>query len=121
MPRGVRQGNAVEVKVAKMLEAEGWIVGSRRHTGGAGDLLAVRRFYAKSDPFGNVTDQDAPFHEVRLIEVKATTQVPWRSTFGPVVRQAMIEAAEKIGACPWLVWWPPRGELKWISASDWPT
>jgi Holliday junction resolvase-like predicted endonuclease len=36
-----RVGNSAEVFVAKWLEERGWVVGSRRHIGGAGDLLAV--------------------------------------------------------------------------------
>jgi hypothetical protein len=36
-----RRGNEAERFVCKDLEAKGWLVGSRRHTKGAGDHLAV--------------------------------------------------------------------------------
>lgn len=36
------RGNAAERFIAHWLEDRGWLVGSRRHIGGAGDLLAVR-------------------------------------------------------------------------------
>ena len=103
-------GNARELKVMALLASEGWLCGSRRHIGGAGDILAVRQLegYYIATP------------EALLIEVKATAEIPWRSTFGPADRQAMVETAKKYAADPWLYWWPPRGKLQRIHASDWP-
>lgn len=109
-PRSPRYGNAREVKVAQEMERDGWLVGSRRHMGGAGDLLAVKVWRQKYVP-----DE----HEVRLIEVKGNSGGPYMN-FRVEDREAMIETAREVGAEPWLAWWPPGGELQWIPAADWP-
>jgi len=103
-------GNARELKVMAVLAEEGWLCASRRHIGGAGDILAIRH-----------SDVEL-IHDcwAILVEVKATAEVPWRSTFGPADRQALVETAEKYGAVPWLYWWPPRGKLLRIPAEDFP-
>jgi Holliday junction resolvase len=105
-------GNQRELRVMDVLAEEGWLCASRRHIGGAGDVLAVRSF---DDPgsargFGN---------DVRLIEVKSTTRSPWVS-FGPKDRQELVDTAISFGAEPWLAWWPPRGKLRWIAPSEFP-
>jgi len=105
-------GNARELRVMDVLAEEGWLCGSRRHIGGAGDILAVRTG-------GTNTGLPGRFQEVRLIEVKSTTRSPWVN-FLPADRQAMVETAAKYGAEPWLYWWPPRRDLQRIPASDWP-
>lgn len=109
-------GNARELKVMAVLAEEGWLCASRRHIGGAGDILAVRGRYVEMRGVEYGWD-----HYVLLIEVKSTARVPWQASgFGPADRQAMVETAEKYGAEPWLYWWPPRGNLQRIPASDWP-
>lgn len=94
-----------ERRIATALERDGWVVGSRRHIGGAGDLLAVRHWRR--------------IFTVRLIEVKST-RTPW-SHFQPADRQAMLDLAEKIDSEPWLYWWP-KGQGTWqeIHSDDWP-
>lgn len=104
-----RKGNSGELYVAECLEAEGWIVASRRHIGGAGDLLAVHPATAS----------------ILLIEVKARKR-PYDG-FRPADRAAM--AATPL---------PPRGErylanvrgtkrgakdnrsIEWTHEADWP-
>jgi len=103
-------GNARELKVMDLLATEGWLCGSRRHIGGAGDILAVRC------PWPSVASE---IKQVQLIEVKSTTRSPWVN-FGQADRQAMVETAAKHGAEPWLYWWPPRRDLQRIPASEWP-
>src|SRR4051812_20289947 len=105
---GMRRGRAPnaganrELKVMAVLTEEGWLCASRRHIGGAGDVLALRG-----------TKKVWPYiDEAMLIEVKSTTRSPW-VTFGPADRQALVETAEKHGAKPLLAWWPPRGKLRW--------
>ena len=99
-----RYGNGVEVKLAKQLEDEGWIVGSRRHIAGPGDLLAV----------STITGA------VMLIEVKATARGPWAG-FGPQDRNAMLTGARSIRARPVLVWWPKgNDEPEWFYDETWP-
>ena len=99
-----RKGNAAEVKVGKQLEADGWVVGSRRHIGGAGDLLAVSTITRRS----------------MLVEVKTTSRGPW-ADFGPADRKAMSGAASSIGARAYLVWWPTTHEQpEWIAEELWP-
>jgi Holliday junction resolvase len=100
--RGVAQrGRDAEVVLARELEGDGWLVGSRRHIGGAGDLLAVR-------------------DRVWLIEVKSTARSPWHA-FPPADRRALLEAAARIGAVPWLAWRPPGVRVwTWLGRGDWP-
>jgi Holliday junction resolvase len=88
-----------------VLADEGWLCGSRRHIGGAGDILAV--------------NNRTGWPEVYLIEVKSTTRSPWVN-FGQQDRQAMVETAERHGCEAWLYWWPPRRDLQRIPTSEWP-
>lgn len=106
-PRAPGAGNTRELRVMDTLASEGWLCGSRRHIGGAGDILAVR-LYARG-----------PALEGRLIEVKSTAGGPYER-FGPRDREALSDTAIKFGAEPWLAWWPPRQKLRWIHASHWP-
>ena len=103
-------GNARELKVMDLLATEGWLCGSRRHIGGAGDILAVRC------PWPSVASE---IKQVQLIEVKSTTRSPW-VTFGPKDRQDLVDTALTYGAEPVLAWWPPRGKLRWIRPSEFP-
>lgn len=91
-----------------VLAEEGWLCASRRHIGGAGDILAVRLFAGGAAL------------EARLVEVKSTTYGPYDS-FGPADRRAMVDSAIRCGAEPWLAWWPPRQKLRWIHATHWPS
>jgi hypothetical protein len=114
-------GNARELKVMDLLATEGWLCASRRHIGGAGDILAVRSFLSDSPleavlrPYMN----GAGMTKAMLIEVKSTTRSPWVN-FLPSDRQAMVETAERHGCEAWLYWWPPRRDLQRIPASEWP-
>lgn len=101
-------GNQRELAVMAVLAEEGWLCASRRHIGGAGDVLAVR-WYA-----GRLGELQA-----QLIEVKSTAGGPWER-FGPADRQALVETAEQHGASAWLYWWPPRKPLHRINFSDFP-
>lgn len=86
--------------VAKQLEAAGWIVGSRRHIAGPGDLLAVnqtRRW---------------------LIECKAT-KGPW-DHFGPTDRSVMAEYCEIRGLTAMLALALPEKQIRWIPKDRWP-
>lgn len=55
----------------------------------------------------------------KLIEVKSTHRGPFHG-FGPADRDALISAAVRAGAVPWLVWWPPRDGPHWIPPASWP-
>lgn len=99
-----RKGNQKELRTAELLAADGWLVASRRHVGGAGDLLAIK-------------DGERP----RLIEVKATAQVPWRSTFGPLKRAELRDCAVAHGAVAEIAWWRPRSRApEFIDEASWP-
>jgi Holliday junction resolvase-like predicted endonuclease len=102
-----QRGRDRETKVGDFLEEQGWIVGSRRHRGGAGDLLAV--WYC--DDVG---------YAVWLIEVKSTAGGPYER-FGPRDRQEMTRVARRIGAQPVLAYWPPRAKMPtFIHEENWP-
>lgn len=103
-----RKGNGKEKATERLLEEDGWLVGSRRHIGGPGDLLAVARAY-----------NDGMHERVRVIEVKATLR-PY-SHFGPKDREALLRFAEENYAEAELAWWPPGSKTcQFIPSSDWP-
>ena len=56
--------------------------------------------------------------QARLIEVKSSPY-PF-AHFGPKDRAELLRAAEKAGAEAVLAHWPPRGQLRFIYAEDWP-
>jgi hypothetical protein len=99
-----------------VLVDEGWLCASRRHIGGAGDVLAVRK-----ENTVEIAEAIGLFDLLgaMLIEVKSTAGGPWER-FGPKDRQDLTVTAEKYGADPYLYWWPPRGILHRIPASDFP-
>lgn len=87
----------------KKLEAEGfWVVKAGGSLGEA-DLVAL-----KAGQKG------------LMIEVKSTSAGPYHS-FGPEKREALFDAAEKAGLDPYLVYWPPRKEMKFIGWTSWPS
>jgi Holliday junction resolvase len=57
---------------------------------------------------------------VEWVEVKAS-KTPW-SSFPPAERKAFLDAAERAGAKPVLVWWPSdRLGPRWLFPDAWPT
>lgn len=106
------RGTQRERGVANVLRDLGYLVSSRRHLGGAGDLLAIAALW----------DLSAPYRQPLLIEVKGTTGVPWASSaFGPADRADLLITAELHGCEPMLAWWPPNLGLVWLPAEDWPS
>jgi gamma-glutamylcyclotransferase (GGCT)/AIG2-like uncharacterized protein YtfP len=95
-----------------VLAEEGWLCASRRHIGGAGDVLAV---YSHIDPGPSVYGRC----DAMLIEVKSTSGGPWEH-FGPADRRVLVETAERHGVEAWLYWWPPRKSLQRIHSGDFP-
>ena len=98
MSRGHQRERAVRL----VLENEDWWVCRAAGSLGDADLVALR-------------DGTRP----RLIEVKSTAGGPYER-FGPAERARLTFAAALAGADAWLAWWPPRGQLRWISAAEWP-
>lgn len=102
-----RRGNSKEVATIRLLEADGWLCGSRRHIGGAGDVLAAR----------------GKWHGGRyiwLVEVKCTARSPWHG-FGRKDRASLVAEAERAEAVPVLAWWAPGAiEHQLIFEDEWP-
>jgi hypothetical protein len=110
-------GTAAELAAAYELEAEGFVVGSRRHIEGPGDILAVR-----AEWFATGWGDGKPVYEyeIRLIEVKASAYGPFNN-FPPEDRAALIALAEELGAEPLLAWRKPKQTaIEWIGVNDWP-
>lgn len=101
MARGGQAGRARERQVAEALRGEDWVV-VKGTTYGTCDLVALR---VGSTP--------------RLIEVKSTAGGPYER-FQPADRASLIAEAQRAGAGAWLAWWPPRGKLRLIPATEWP-
>ena len=99
------RGNQREQAVARLLREYGYLVASLRHVGGPADLLALPPFFV-----------GRPL----LVEVKGTTDYPWRSTWGPDRRAEMIEAGVKYSVEPLLAWWPPGHGPIFLPVEDWP-
>ena len=100
---GAQRGRDAEVSLANELAEAGWLVGSRRHITGPGDLLAV---YPGRVPL--------------LIEVKTTSYGPF-DRFGPEARKALQTAAADSGALAILAWRKPgMPTWKMLAAGSWP-
>jgi hypothetical protein len=52
-------GNTRELRVMDVLAEEGWLCASRRHIGGAGDVLAVRKAMTPVRSEGHTNDRAA--------------------------------------------------------------
>lgn len=97
-------GNAAERFVAKDLESRGYVVASRRHIGGAGDLLAVH-----------------PGGEVWLVEVKKRKH-PYEG-FRRSDREAMIATPLPLESARYLANVKGSGKnqsIDWTHERDWP-
>jgi hypothetical protein len=101
-------GNPAENRTAAILTAFGYLIGSRRHIPGPGDLLALAHNW-RTPPL--------------LIEVKRGTGNPWENFRRPD-RDAMIELAVERRLIPLLAFWPwaptPAKHPIWLPAEDWP-
>lgn len=98
MSRGIKR----ERMVARLLLADGWWIVRAAGSLGDADIVALKAGFPP-----------------RLVEVKSDRDNPY-DHFGPAARAEIIVAARKAGAEAWLVWWPPRGQPKWIHENDWP-
>lgn len=99
-----RKGNTAERFVAKDLESRGFLVGSRRHVGGAGDHIAVH-----------------PGGEVWLVEVKATKER--FSDFRRGDRLAMKETPLPLVSARYLAHVTGSGDnlaVEYVHERDWP-
>ena len=106
----VSRGNAAERYVAKWLTERGWLVASRRHIGGAGDLLAVRN--------GSLDRSTLRRTEIWLIEVKHCKNL-WEN-FRKADREEMKATKLPEEGERWLVNVLPKKELDWRPESAWP-
>jgi hypothetical protein len=103
----VNRGNRTERAVTAELHRHGYIVGSLRHEGGPGDHLAWLPGSWRPRPL--------------LVETKGTLDLPWRSTWGPGDRDAMLSAGIDLDVEPILAWRPPGlGGIIWLPPEDWP-
>lgn len=97
------RGHDRERKVRETLEAIGWWVSRAAGSLGDADLVALKQ-------------GELPM----LIEVKANVSGGPFMNFRRPEREALIAAAVRAGAIPWLAYWPSRKPLRWISVAEWP-
>lgn len=114
----VRNGNACENFVASEMEKSGYVVASRRHRKGGGDLLAVWPFDPKMFP--------PPWGMVALVEVK---KCPMRGAvfgggyFSRAQRAEMFATALPAGGKRWLARVSGSGKkmkIEWVDEAGWP-
>ena len=96
------RGIARERQVRDILAKSDWLCFRSPASLGCADIVALR-------------DGSRP----RLIEVKATAQGPFER-FGPAARAKLAATAKMAGASAELAWWPPHGQLRWLSEAEWP-
>lgn len=105
----VARGLNGERRAAIFLRDLGYLVASRRHIGGAGDLVAWKEDADISAPAGPL-----------LIEVKTNKAGPF-ATFTIRDRIDLLLTARQYGCEGLLCWWPtPAVGPFWIPAEDWP-
>jgi Holliday junction resolvase len=97
-----RRGSQRERAVRDLLASQDWLAFRAPASLGCADVVALRE---GSRP--------------RLVEVKSTAGGPYER-FGPAARARLSFAARLAGADAYLAWWPPRGQLHWISEEEWP-
>lgn len=111
-----RKGTAKELATAALLTEQGYVVASRRHVPGPGDLLAVR--FGTGVNGGGSTRGEVL--DARLIEVKAGRAA--YENFRPQDRAELRDYAEQHRLSAELCWWPNgEREPRWIMARDWPS
>lgn len=96
------RGHDRERQVKAHLQERDWVVVRAAGSLGGIDLVAMK-----------------PGRRPLLVEVKSTAGGPYER-FQPAERDALRLAADMAGAEAILAWWPPRGKLHWIEASEWP-
>lgn len=97
------RGHDRERSVKALLEGEDWFVMRAAGSLGLVDLVALK---AGRRP--------------RFIEVKSTAGGPYER-FGPKARLDLLFAADMAGADAELAWHPPRGRLRFIPSTEWPS
>lgn len=98
-----QRGSALERRVKKSLEEEGYLVVKGGGSKGSFDLLACK---ASADTL--------------LVQVKGDKAGPF-AHFGPEARCRLLGDASRAGAVPWLVWNPgDRGGARWLGVGSWP-
>jgi Holliday junction resolvase len=105
------RGREAEVRLMEELETDGWLVGSRRHVTGPGDILAMR--------FGLFSMGGGSTCIGRLIEVRTCRQLPTDS-MEPEELHSLSVAARRSGVSPWIAWSPPGSRaFSWLCERDW--
>ena len=112
----VSKGLAGERRAWHALEDADYLVASRRHIGGAGDLLAVGEMTWDSVGWEGVDVETWP---ILLIEVKSSARA--FSSFPPADRTALLETAREYGCEPLLCWTPSAGTIFYIPEDEWPS
>lgn len=104
-------GNAGDLMVARDLTEDGWLVASRRHTPGAGDLMAIKPL--------SVAGGDRYLMGM-LIEVKRTTkpETLWQG-FRRVDREALLIMATAYNLQPMLAH-VIGDEINYLEPAEWP-
>jgi hypothetical protein len=120
-----RKGNRKESQSVGIFQDEGWVAASRRHIGGAGDLLLVwgQEPYVIRD--GQRRRSMLHIDMVQkgcvgvLAEVKATQGA--YTAFKRPDRRALVHYAAQHNLLPILVWWKPRARThEIIHVGAWP-
>lgn len=115
------RGAARERQVKRMLEEDGWVIARSAGSKSCVDIWAMKRRLAVFNEESSLVSVvvSAAATEVLAVQVKGNAGSPWMH-FRTVERAELGLLAAKAGATPYLIHWPPHGELRWYSEKDWP-
>ena len=109
-----------ERRVWRALEDAGYLVASRRHIGGAGDLLARAERWRVVEADDGLPMIVETRRDDLLIEVKTDKAGPF-ATFSPADRKALLETADEYGCESLLAWTPSASMIFYIPEDEWPS
>ena len=99
--RGAQRDRAVRDWLAE----HDWLAVSRAaRSHGCADVVAIVLGQSPAGDSGQVRRRGGPYER-----------------FGPRARARLAFAARLGGGDALLAWWPPRGALRWIPESEWPS
>ena len=116
----VGRGIAGERRAWHSLEDAGYLVASRRHIGGAGDLLAIE-WPPQWDGISWDLEPVRRYEHLPPLLIEVKTSARAFSSFSLVDRSVLLETAHEYGCEPLLCWTPSASTIFYIPEDEWPS